>query len=82
MDSPTFAQYLATSNVITLRGCTNRGNSVSLYDGARFLGTTTANSGTGIWTFTTGTLSAGVHTFIAKDARANKASAAFDVTVT
>jgi hypothetical protein len=40
-----------------------------------------ANGGSGIWTFTTGTVLAGVHGFIVKDITANMASAAFYITV-
>jgi hypothetical protein len=79
--SATFAQYLTTSNVITLRGCTNRGDSISLYDGPTLLGTTTANPTNGIWTFATGPLSAEVHTLVARDTTTNMTSAAFYVTV-
>ena len=83
-DDPTFAQNIATAASITLKGCTLAGNSVSIYDGATLLGTTTANARTGVWTFhapQTGMLAPGLHSFTAKDTTANKTSAVFNVTI-
>ena len=83
-DSTTFAQYVATSNVITLKGCTLAGHSLCIYDGLTLLGTATANARTGAWTFQapqTGALSPGLHSFTAKDTTANKTSAVFNVTI-
>ena len=82
--SATLAQYVANQNVITLKGCTLAGDSVSIYDGATLLGTTTANARTGVWTFQapqTGTLAPGLHSFTAKDTTTNTTSAVFNMTV-
>ena len=52
------------TNVTTplLQGTTEAGAIVKIYDGASLLGTVTAD-GTGNWTYTTGALAAGVHSF-------------------
>ena len=53
--------------------------------GATALGTATANSTTGAWSYTTAALSAGSYAFTATDttsAGTSAASSAFDVTVT
>jgi hypothetical protein len=84
LDSSTFGQNIATSNIITLKGCTLAGDSVSIYDGATALGTTMANWRTGVWTFQapqTGTLAPGLHTFTAKDTTANTTSEVFSVRI-
>ena len=83
-DTSTFAQNIATANVITLKGCTLAGHPVRVYDGATLLGMTTANARTGVWTFQapqTGALSPGLHSFTAKDTNANTTSAVFNVTI-
>jgi hypothetical protein len=83
-DSATFAQNIAISDSITLKGCTLAGHSVSIYDGSTLLGTTAANARTGVWTFQapqTSTLAPGLHSFTAKDTTANTTSAVFNVTI-
>jgi len=81
IDSSTFAQYVATAAVITLTGDTKAGDGVNVYDGASLLGTATANGTTGVFTFTTGTLSAGVHVFTAVDTTSPMTSAKFYVLI-
>ena len=79
-DTSTFAQNIATANVITLTGSTLAGDSVQVYDGSTLLGTTTTNA-SGVWSFTTPTLTQGVQAFTAKDTVAGTTSAVFDVTI-
>src|SRR5262249_9674727 len=70
-------------NVVTLTGTAPVNSTVSVYDGATLLGTTTA-SGTGAWSYTTGSLSSGTHSFTATDTVSgvtSPASAALSVTV-
>ena len=81
IDSSTFAQYVATAAVITLTGATKAGDGVTIYDGASSIGSATANGTTGIFTFTTGTLAAGVHIFTAVDTTSPMTSAKFYVLI-
>jgi Bacterial Ig-like domain/Domain of unknown function DUF11 len=67
----------------TLAGTAETNSTVSVYDGATFLGSVTAN-GAGAWTFTTGVLTAGVHNFTVKstDAAGNASAASTALAVT
>ena len=71
---------------MTLTGTAPAGSTVTVSDGGTTaLGTATANSTTGAWTYTTAALSAGSYAFTATDttsAGTSAASSAFDVTVT
>src|SRR6185437_484274 len=75
-----------TTNVdhLILTGTGAANSTVQVYDGTSFLGTTTANS-SGTWTFATGVLADGVHSFTATDTDAagntSVASAALSVTI-
>ena len=78
--SSTFAQNIATADVITLTGATLANDPVDVYDGTTLLGTTKANSA-GVWSFTTPTLPNGIQAFKATDTVTDITSAVFDVTV-
>ncbi len=57
---------VSSSNVLTLNGSAEANSTVKVYDGTTLLGSATTN-GTGSWSFTTGSLSDGDHTFTATD---------------
>jgi hypothetical protein len=54
----------ANQKQVALTGTAPATTTIDIYDGSTFLGTTTANNG-GAWSFTTGTLSSGLHAFTA-----------------
>src|SRR5664280_22601 len=62
-------------NVLTLTGSAIANSTISLYDGATLLGTALA-SGSGAWSYTTATLSNGVHNLTATDTVAGITGAA------
>ena len=68
---------------MTLTGSAAAGSTLSVYDGATLLGTSTAN-GAGAWSFTTGVLSDATHslTATATDSAANVSAASAALTVT
>jgi large repetitive protein len=93
LDAPTIAAFSPDSgvagdgitnvSVLTLTGTADANTTVNVYDGATLLGSATAN-GSGAWSFITGTLAAGGHSFTAIDTAAGKisaASAALNVTI-
>ena len=57
---------VSSTNVVTLSGTAEANSAVNVYDGTTLLGTATAN-GSGVWSFATAALSAGSHSFAAKD---------------
>jgi hypothetical protein len=83
-DSGIVGDHITSDNTLTLTGTAAASSTVSIYDGATLLGTTTAN-GAGAWSFTTGALSDATHslTATATDSAANvsAASAALAVTI-
>ncbi|WP_445493012.1 Ig-like domain-containing protein [Rhodopseudomonas sp. RCAM05734] len=80
----TSAAALASSHVAVLTGNAEANSTVKVFDGATQIGTATVGSN-GAWTFTTGNLATGSHSFIARamDAAGNtgNASAAVPVTI-
>ncbi len=83
-DSGVVGDGITNATVLTLTGTAVANSTIELFDGATELGTTTAN-GSGVWSYTTGTLANGVQSFTAKavDAAGNvsAASTALNVTV-
>src|ERR1039458_9139273 len=74
---------ITNANVLTLTGTAAASSTVNVYDGATLLGTAVADA-SGNWSFTTGTLSNGSHSFTATDTvsgTTSAASAALSVTV-
>src|SRR5690606_15038709 len=64
-DSGTVGDGVTNATVLTLSGTADSGvSSLKVYDGEIFLGNATVNGGT--WSFTTPTLTRGVHEFTAK----------------
>jgi hypothetical protein len=83
-DSGVIGDGITNDNTLLLTCTAEAGSSVQVYNGATLLGTATAN-GSGIWSFTTGALPDGTHSFTAKatDIAGNTSgsSASFGVTV-
>ena len=82
-DSGTVGDGITNVNVLTLTGTAPASSTVNVYDGATLLGTATANA-SGAWSFATGTLSNGSHSFTATDTvsgTTSAASAALTVTI-
>ena len=82
-DSGKVGDGITNATVLILTGTAPASSAVHVYDGATLLGTATANS-TGAWSYTTGTLSNGSHSFTATDTVSgvtSAASAALGVTV-
>ena len=74
---------ITNASTLTLTGTAVASSTVNVYDGATLLGTATANA-SGAWTFTSGALGNGVHSFTATDTVSgvtSGASAALNVTV-
>ncbi len=74
---------ITNASTLTLTGTAVASSTVNVYDGATLLGTATANA-SGAWTFTSGTLGNGAHSFTATDTVSgvtSGASAALNVTV-
>ena len=65
-DSGTVGDGITNDNTLTLTGTAVANSTVKVYDGATLLGTATAN-GSGAWSYTTGTLANGSHSFTATD---------------
>ena len=63
-DSGTAGDGITSDNTLTLTGTAEANSTVQVYDGATLLGTATAN-GSGAWSFTTGALADGAHSFTA-----------------
>jgi peptidase M10/serralysin-like protein/Big-like domain-containing protein/matrixin len=83
-DSGAIGDHITNDNTLALSGSAAAGSMVSVYDGATLLGSALA-SGSGAWTFTTGALADGTHSFTtrASDAAGNVSatSTALGVTV-
>ena len=77
--SPEITGNAVTSNEVTLYGTVGANTTVQVFDGATLLGATTANS-SGLWSFTTGALSNGVHAFTATATNASGTSGASEPT--
>src|SRR5262249_51255207 len=74
---------IANDNTLALTGTAPANSTVKVLDGSTQLGTTTANA-SGAWSFSTGTLSQGTHSFTTTDTvsgNTSAASAALAVTV-
>src|SRR5665811_1802088 len=82
-DSGVVGDGITTANVLTLTGAATASSTVNVYDGVTLLGTAVADA-SGAWSYTTGTLSNGSHSFTATDTvsgTTSAASAALSVTV-
>src|SRR5262249_41119550 len=83
-DSGTLGDGITNDNTLTLTGTAAAGSTVSVYDGATLLGTTTAN-GSRPWTLPPGPLAAPAHSLTAPASAAagnvSATSAALSVTV-
>ena len=82
-DSGVVGDGITNATVVTLAGTATASSTVNVYDGATLLGTATVNS-SGAWSFTTGTLASGSHSFTATDTvsgTTSAASSALNVTV-
>lgn len=83
-DSGVVGDHITNTTMLALSGTAEANTSVSIYDGAMLLGTSTVNS-SGAWSFSTATLSNGTHSFTATDTDAlsltSVQSSAFNVTV-
>ena len=83
-DSGIVGDGITNATVLTLTGTAAAGTTVTVFDGTTQLGTATVNA-SGAWSFTTGTLANGTHSFTATDADTagdiSAASAALAVTV-
>jgi hypothetical protein len=73
--APVIAHDSVHGNHVALTGTAEAHNTVSVYDGQTLLGSTTANAA-GNWSYTTGQLTTGAHTFVATatDASGNTSS--------
>jgi hypothetical protein len=65
-DTGTVGAGITDASVLTLIGLADASSTVSVYDGATLLGSTTAN-GTGAWTYTTAALANGSHSLMAAE---------------
>ena len=78
------ARSINANDSATLSGTAAANSTLEVFDGSTELGTTTANS-SGAWSYTTGTLANGVHSFTATDTdvagNVSVASAAVTMTV-
>ena len=76
---------VSPTNVVTLNGTAEANSTVTVFDGTTQLGTATANA-SGAWSYATAALSAGNHSFTAKDTDAagntGAASSALNLTLT
>ena len=83
-DTGVVGDDITKATILTLAGTAAANSTVAVFDGATELGTTSVN-GSGAWSFVTGTLANGAHSFIATDTDAagnvSTASAALNVTV-
>ena len=74
-DSGTVGDGVTNDNTLTLTGTAVANSTVKVFDGATLLGTAMAGSN-GAWSYTTGTLANGSHSFTATDTVAGTTSAA------
>ena len=63
-DSGTVGDNITNDSTLTLTGTATANSTVNVYDGSALLGSATANA-SGAWSYTTGTLSNGSHSFTA-----------------
>ncbi len=78
----TAADKSANPNTVSLTGTAEANSTVKVFDGATQIGTATADS-SGVWSFTSGTLATGNHTFTSKamDAAGNTSAASAGLVV-
>jgi hypothetical protein len=71
-----------STNAITLTGAAEANSTIDIFDGGKQIGTSTAGAN-GVWTYTTGTLASGNHSFTAKavDVAGNMGAASAALTV-
>jgi large repetitive protein len=74
-DSGVVGDHITNDKTLTLTGTAVANGTVTVFDGAKQLGTATANS-SGAWTFTTAALTDGSHSFTATDTNSGLTSAA------
>ena len=74
-DTGTVGDGITNDNTLTLTGTAVANSTVNVFDGATLLGTAAANS-SGAWSYTTGTLANGAHSFTATDTVSGTTSAA------
>jgi hypothetical protein len=82
-DSGVVCDGITNATTVALTGTAVANSTIAVFDGSTELGTTTAN-GSGAWSYTTGTLTNGSHSFTATDAvgsNLSSASAALGVTI-
>jgi len=83
-DSATVGDGITNAKIVTLAGTAQANTTVLLYDGTSWVGNATVNAN-GTWSFTTGSLTDGLHKFTATDVDAtgsvSAASTALNVTV-
>ncbi|MBR0934952.1 Ig-like domain-containing protein [Bradyrhizobium jicamae] len=83
-DSNVVGDGITNANQLTLSGTAVAGSTVEVFDGTVQIGTATADA-TGAWSFVTGTLADGVHSFTSQDVdssgRVSAASTPLNVTV-
>ena len=82
-DSGKKGDGITNDTTLTLTGTAEANSTVKVFDGATLLGSAVAN-GSGAWTYMTGTLAEGAHTFTstAADAAGNTSGASAGLTVT
>ena len=73
-DSGTLADGITNATTLTLTGTAAANSTITVYDGTTQLGTATSDGG-GAWSFTTGTLMNGSHSFTATDTVSGATSA-------
>ncbi|MBN9040908.1 MAG: hypothetical protein J0H38_06430 [Rhizobiales bacterium] len=82
-DSGVAGDHITNDNTLTLSGAAAANSTVKIYDGAKQVGTATANS-SGAWSFTTAALADGAHSFTTTataGSTTSAASAALAVTI-
>ena len=68
-DTDTLGDSVTNANVLTLTGAAEANSTIKVFDGMTFLGSALASGG-GTWSYTTGTLANGAHSFSATDSDA------------
>ena len=72
-DSGTVGDNITNDSTLTLTGTATANSTVNVYDGSALLGSATANA-SGAWSYTTGALSNGSHSFTASTTSAGSPS--------
>ena len=82
-DTGVVGDDITNATILTLAGTAAANTTIAMFDGTSELGTTSVN-GSGAWSFVTGTLANGTHSFIATDtdAAGNVSAASADLNVT